>query len=435
MTPRPLESIGMQSIHQQIMLGRHTVSRRSFLRSVSAASIAAGTLGFRDVLSVQADELRRQGRSMILLWMAGGPSQFETFDPKPGHANGGPTTVIDTAVPGIQIASGWDSTAGVMDEIALIRSMTNREGNHQRATYQMHTGYIPSGSVKHPSFASAVTKELADPSADLPSFVSIGPTVGSGFLGVDYDPFVVNNPGQSPQNLTSPAAEPRYRRRLGLLNDLEQEFADKGAETVVRNHRQIYGKASDLVLSPRTEVFDFSDESPALVDSYGDSQFGRGCLLARRLIETGVTFVEVRSNGWDTHQDNFERTSELAAQTDPAVGTLIRDLRDRGLLDSTLVVWMGEFGRTAQINPRTGRDHNPRVFSAALAGSGVRGGQVIGNSTADGSAVADRPVAPGDLLASFCHSLGVDPRIENISPLGRPMRIVDEGEVVNELFG
>ena len=421
--------------HESVAVHRSAVTRRSFLHCVSAGAIAAGTLNFRDLMSLQAEELRRQGRSMILLWMQGGPSQFETFDPKPGTDNGGPTEAISTAVPGIQVAAGWEKTAAQMQELALIRSMTNREGNHQRATYQLHTGYIPSGSVKHPSFASSVAKELATGGCELPSFVSIGPTIGAGFLGVDYEPFVVNNPGELPQNVATPVAERRYTRRLGLLDRLEGEFGRRGAEPVVTAHRQLYGKASQLVLSPETRAFDFRDEPTSLTSQYGSSQFGRGCLLARRLIEKGVTFVEVRSNGWDTHQNNFDRTRQLASQVDPAFGTLIADLKDRGLLERTVVAWMGEFGRTPRINPNTGRDHYPRVFNVALAGGGIRGGQTIGASTRDGSGVAQRPVSVGDLFTSICAALHVDPAHENISPLGRPMKIVDSGETIPELFG
>lgn len=422
------------SLHEHVTVQRGGLSRRSFLHGVSAAAAATGTLGFRDLMSLQAAELRRQGRAMILLWMAGGPSQFETFDPKPGHENGGPTEAIDTSVPGIRIAGGWEQTARIMDDLAVIRSMTNREGQHQRASYQMHTGYVPSGSVKHPSFASCVAKEIGNPDVDLPSFVSVGPTTGAGFLGVDYEPFVVSAPGQMPQNVGTTVVESRYERRLGLLDQLEDEFATRGAETVVENHRLLYGKAAEMVLSPQTEAFDFAGEPAELVARYGDSQFGRGCLLARRLVEAGVTFVEVRSNGWDTHDDNFNRVGALAAQIDPAMATLISDLKDRGLLDSTTVVWMGEFGRTPRVNPRTGRDHYPRAFNAALAGGGIRGGQVIGASTADGSEVEERPVTVPDLFSSLCRALDVDPTIENISPLGRPLKIVDGGEVVQELF-
>jgi hypothetical protein len=422
--------------YEQVHLTRRGVSRRGFLHTVSAGAIAAGTLNLRDLMSLQAAELARQGRSMILLWMAGGPSQFETFDPKPGTDNGGPTQAIDTAVSGIQIAEGWEKTATVMNDIALIRSMTNKEGSHPRATYQLHTGYLPSGSVKHPSLGSCLAKELADPEFDLPSVVSIGgPTQGAGFLGVDFDPFLVDRPGELPQNVASAVNTARYERRLGLLGKLEEDFGARGGETVVENHRQLYGKAARMVLSPRVKAFEFDSEPQALQERYGDNPFGRGCLLARRLVEAGVTFVEVRSNGWDTHQENFERSRNLASQVDPALATLVDDLKSRGLLEKTLVVWTGEFGRTPRVNPRSGRDHYPRVFSAALSGCGVRGGQVIGSSSPDGTAVEERPVGVADLFCSICEALRVDPRIENLSPLGRPMKIVDGGQTVRELFG
>ena len=420
--------------HQHVNTHRQGFSRRSFLHSVSAGTIAAGTLSFRDLMSLQAAELRKQGRSMILLWMQGGPSQMETFDPKPGHENGGPTKAIDTAVPGIHIANGWEQTAKVMQEIALIRSMTNREGNHQRATYQMHTGYVPSGSVKHPSLGANIASQLANPDFDLPAVVSVGPTVGAGFLGVDYEPFVVGNPGQLPANVARPVPEKRYNRRLRLLGRLEEDFADRGGKVVVDNHRRLYGKASNMVLSSQVKAFDINNESQDLRDRYGNTNFGRGCLLARRLVEAGTTFVEVRSGGWDTHQDNFDRVSTLAGQVDPAMATLIADLKERGQLERTLVVWMGEFGRSPRVNPRTGRDHYPRVFNMAMAGGGVKGGQVIGSSTGNGTAVKDGRVTVADLFCSICRSLNVDPRTENISPLGRPMKIVDGGKVVEQLF-
>ena len=411
------------------------LSRRRVLEAVPATALAAGTIGIADVVRVDAEEIKRQGRSMILLWMAGGQSQFETFDPKPGTSNGGPTKAISTAVPGVQLAENWNRTAAVLDRFSLIRSMTNKEGNHQRASYQLHTGYVPSGSVKHPSLSASIAEQLADPKFELPPVVSVGRTTGSGFLGVDYEPFTVRTPGQLPQNVAVPVSNTRYRRRLGLLGRLEGEFAGRGGQAVVANHRKLYKKSSRMVLSQNVTAFDIADESESLKQKYGDTSFGRGCLLARRLVESGVTFVEIVSRGWDTHLDIFDRIAALAEQVDPAVATLVEDLEDRGLLEKTLVVWMGEFGRTPKVNARGGRDHYPRVFSAAVAGGGVLGGQVIGSSTANGSAVADRPVSVPDLFCSVCHSLKVDPRKEHLSPLGRPMKVVDGGEVVQELFG
>jgi len=390
-------------------------------------------------MSLQAAELRKQGKSMILLWMGGGPSQFETFDPKPNHANGGETKAISTSVSGIQIAQGWEKTAAVMNDLAIIRSMTNKEGSHPRATYQMHTGYIPSGSVKHPSLAASIAKEISDPEFDLPAVVSVGQTQGAGFLGVQYEPFMVQDPSRMPQNVATGVPTNRYSRRLGLLDRLEDEFADRGGDVVVKNHRDLYGKTSKMVLSSELKAFDISDEPTSMKEMYGDSNFGRGCLLARRLVEAGTTFVEVSSRGqggnWDTHDNLYERVGNLTSSIDPATAGLITDLKDRGLLENTLVVWMGEFGRTPRINPRGGRDHYPRVFNAAMAGCGIKGGQVIGSSTADGTAVADDPVTANDLFCTICKSLDVDPRHENMSPLGRPMKIVDGGAPVEKLFG
>ena len=332
------------------------LSRRGFLRGVSAAGIGAagiGSLGLRELVALRAEDLQKKGMSVIVLWMQGGPSQFETFDPKPGHDSGGPTEAIKTSVEGIHVAQHWPLVAEQMKDIALIRSMTNREGNHQRATYQLHTGYAPTGSVKHPSFGSLVSKEIGDADNELPQFVAIGSSRGlsgisAGFLGVGYDPFSVSSPERPPDN-TKLAVEPgRLGRAIGA-----------GAADRVREHRALYAKAKRLATSKSLEAFNISRESEKTRELYGDDSFGKGCLLARRLVEAGVTYIEVRSNGWDTHNDNFERIKTLAGGVDRGYAALIADLRDRGMLDRTMVLWMGEFGRTPRVNGRTGRDHYP----------------------------------------------------------------------------
>jgi uncharacterized protein (DUF1501 family) len=414
------------------------VSRRAFLRNVSAAA-GLGLLGWKDAIALHADELRRRDMSCILLFMRGGPSQFETFDPKPGVANGGPTKAISTAVSGIQIAENWENVARNMADIALIRSMTNREGQHDRAIYQMHTGYAPVGGVRFPTLGSLVASEIAPRDFDLPHFVTVGnrfSTIGSGFLPMTFAPYVVSDPNQMPSNVALPGGvtNNRFDRRLNLMQDLERDFAAAGGENLVREHRAVYECAAQMVRSPRLRAFDLSEEPNAVRNRYGRTTFGQGCLLARRLVEAGVTFVEVESNNWDTHQDNFTRTKSLSQQVDPGFAALIEDLRERGRLERTLVIWMGEFGRTPRINGNTGRDHYPRAFSLALAGAGVRGGRVIGATNANGTDVANRPVRVADLFCTFCHALGVNARKENITPLGRPIRIVDGGEVVQELF-
>jgi hypothetical protein len=419
--------------------GDGVLSRRTFLRSLAAGAVGLGALGWKDGLTLHADELRKRGMACILLFMRGGPSQFETFDPKPGHANGGPTKAIPTAVSGIEIAENWPHVAQAMKDIAIIRSMTNREGEHQRATYQLHTGYIPAGGVKHPSMGAIVANELGPKEFDLPHFVSIGnrlATVGSGFLGMRVAPFVVANPTQMPNNATLPQGvnTGRFNRRLGLLDDLEEEFAAAGGGPRVEDHKALYASASQLVLSPRLKAFDVGLEKDGIRDRYGRTPFGQGCLLARRLVEQGVTFVEVDAPGWDTHQNNFERVKTLSEAVDPAFAALVGDLKERGLLERTLVLWMGEFGRTPRVNPNTGRDHFPRAFNVALAGGGVRGGQVLGATSADGTDVKSGPVTVGDLFTSVYTALKINSRKENMSGIGRPIKLIDNGQVIKELL-
>lgn len=387
-----------------------------------------------------ADELRKRGMACIVLYMRGAPSQFETFDPKPGTETGGPTTAIETAASGIRIAEGWEKVAAQMNDIAIIRSLTNgKEGNHDRAVYQLHTGYQQSATVRHPSLGAIAAAELGSEAFDLPHFVNIGHragVVGSGFLGMSFEPFRLIDPTKLPNNVELPAGidADRFSRRNELLVGLEEDFAEAGGRAPVRDHQALYGKVKRMVLSPRLKAFDLTQEKDSVRDRYGRNEFGQGCLLARRLVEQGVTLVEVESPGWDTHDDNFKRVKTLAGSVDPGFAALVADLKERGLLEKTLVVWMGEFGRTPRINAKAGRDHHPLSFNVALAGGGVRGGRVVGATNRDGSLVENRPVTVPDLFCTFCQSLGIDPRKERISPLGRPLKIVEGGSSVTELF-
>jgi hypothetical protein len=426
---------------QVAMNGAGVIDRRHFLQTLSlgAAGVAASAaipLSFPDWMALHADDLRKRRMACILLWMGGGPSQLETFDPKPGTDHGGETKAIATAIPTISIAEGWDQTAKVMKDIALVRSMTNKEGNHQRATYQLHTGYLPSATVKHPHLGCSMVNDLGESKFDLPHIVSIGgSTIGAGFLGAGIEPFVVQNATQPPENTQPRVGPDRFRRRLALLERIEGAgFERTGGGDRVRDHKALYRQTSRMILSPHMRAFDLAEEPAPLRDAYGRTPFGQGCLLARRLVQAGITFVEVRSNGWDTHQQNHDKVGKLANQVDPGFATLITDLKRRGMLDQTLVVWVGEFGRTPKINGNAGRDHFPKVFNVALAGGGIKGGQVIGSSSPDGSDVKDHPVTVPDLLASFCHSLKVDPAKEMMSPIGRPIKIVDGGKHVQHLF-
>jgi hypothetical protein len=412
------------------------LSRRGFLRWTSAGIAGFGGLNWLDCLSLHADELRKAHKSCIVLWMAGGPSQFETFDPKPGAETQGPTRAIATATPGIALAEHWHKTAGLTSDLTIIRSMTSKEGNHGRATYLLHTGYSPSGGIVHPGFGSIVASEIGPDDFDLPHFVSIqGQSAGPSFLGVQYAPFVVTDPNRPPDNLETPVAGDRLQRRLGLLEELEAPFARNGAAAQVRDHQELYRQTTQMVLSPRVKAFDLDREPEKIRDAYGRSPFGQGCLMARRLVEAGVTFVEVQSSGWDTHGNELSTLKKLIPPVDQGMAALLTDLKARGLLDNTIVIWMGEFGRMPRINLTAGRDHFPAAFNLALAGCGVKGGQVIGATDKLGTAVIERPVTVPDLFCTFCKALGINPRRENQSNVGRPIRIVEGGQAVQEVFG
>jgi hypothetical protein len=418
---------------------QRVVRRREFLKTIAAAGVAGGTLGWRDLMAVEANQLRRQGKACILLWMQGGPSHFETFSPKPEHANGGGTKAIATSVSGIAISHHLPLLAAKMHDLAIVRSMTSKEGAHPRATYLMHTGYLPTASVKYPTLGSFVAERLGDAALELPSFVRIGNqrqggSNGSGVLGVDFEPFVMPSADVSPRHTTPTTDTARYTRRLNLLDALEAASQAGSSDPEVADHQKLYRKAAKMILSPRMSAFDLHQEPQSIRDAYGQGTFAAGCLMARRLIESGVTFVEVELNGWDTHSDNFNQSKQLCGQVDRPFAALIEDLKQRGMYENTLVVWMGEFGRTPRINPRGGRDHYPKAYNVVLGGCGIQGGQVIGKTDAGGAEVTDRPVTVPDLFQTFCKALSIDPNHENFAGNGRPLKIVDKGAPVNELF-
>jgi len=427
---------------QCLKADRHgVIGRRDFLKGISTTAIvgglAGGLLHWTDLVTAQAADLRRRGMACILLWMQGGPSQFETFSPKPGHPNGGETKAIPTAVSGIEIAEGFPELARQMKDVSIIRSVNSREGAHPRAQLLMHTGYLPMATIKYPTLGSLVCHEIEGAAGELPSFVRVGGgrNGGSaGFLGVEYDAFDIANPNAPPTNTTLPTDVARYHDRLNLLGQLEAAAGDGKTSPEAAEHKKLYERAEKMILSPDMKAFDLGKESKETRSNYGDSNFAAGCLLARRLVEAGVTFVEVVLDGWDTHQDNFGRTARLAGTVDKPTAALIADLRDRGLLDTTLVIWMGEFGRTPNINANSGRDHFPRAFNVALAGGGIRGGRVIGQTDAGGTEIKDRPVTVSDLFQTFCKGLGIKAEHENMSPIGRPIKVVDGGKPVVELF-
>ncbi len=407
-------------------------NRRQFLQQ-STLSVTAISAWQANIIS-QAATMQSNATSCILLWMGGGPSQLDTWDPKPGSEQAGEAEATQTALPGVQISDRLPETARTMKEICLLRGMHGPEGSHPRASYWAQTGYLPSASIKHPTIGSHVSHHIGNPDADLPSFVRVGPgrnLTGAGLLGVDHDPFRITNPNQKPANTEIPTTRPRFSRRMSLLDQLEQDSSRTGAEYWTRANRKVYGKAARMITSPLMEAFDLEKENASSRETYGEGSFAAGCLMARRLIEAGVTFVEVSSNNWDTHFDNYQRTSDLCNEVDRPYARLLTDLKERGLLETTLVIWMGEFGRTPRINGRGGRDHFPRAYSVALAGCGVKSGQAIGRTNATGEEIVDGKHSVPDLLTTIYDKLGIDAFHENMSSVGRPIRVVENGSLID----
>jgi hypothetical protein len=425
---------------------RYQSTRRRFLQLSAAGLTVAGASSpwFERLAHASAAGKKR---SCILLWMAGGPSQLDTFDPKPESRNTGSTKAIPTAISGVQFAEYLPELAKEAKRLAVIRTMTAKEGDHTRATYLGHTGQLPVGPLKYPTMGSFLSKQLGDESSELPAFVSIAPTrsispdaYGPGFLGSRYAPLVVGdmtgfgqqNVQLTVENLKAPGdvSAERFAKRLALLDAIGGDFARNEA-TPVKSHRVAYERAVRLMNSEAVKAFDLESEKSEVRDRYGRNYFGQGCLLARRLVEAGVSFVEVSLGGlegapagWDTHTDIFNQIKVLNAALDKGFATLLRDLASRGLLETTTIVWMGEFGRTPRIS-NGGRDHFPTAFSTVLAGAGIKTEQVVGRTKTDGSDVAERPVQIMDFLATVCKAVGVDPGTQNMSDGERPIRLVD----------
>ena len=412
------------------------MNRRGFLQVGTGGLLSLLLAQWLDPRAAAAQTAPAKAKACILLWMNGGPSHIDTWDPKTGPT-GGKFKSIQTRVPGIEICEHLPQLAERADKLAIVRSMTSKEGNHQRAQYLMHTGYTPNPTITHPSLGSWVSEELGDPKSDLPSFVSIsGPSIGAGFLGVQNGPLIVQNPSQSIQNIAYPrnVNADRFQQRRNALSILESQFEAETRDIKVKGRRNVYDKAVRMMHSPRLKAFDITQEPAAVTAAYGNTDFGRGCLMARRLVETGVRFVEVVLDRWDTHQDNFGRSQKQMETFDPAFATLLKDLEERKLLDSTLVIWMGEFGRTPRINGNDGRDHYPQAWSAVLAGGGVRGGQVYGQTDAEGAKVVEKPVTVPNFFATVSTLLGMNPNKSVMTPVGRPIAITEQGQPIRELM-
>jgi len=427
-----------------------STSRRSFLQLSAAGVCANSACGWLDAVAAEVGHNRGKYKSCIVLFMDGGPSHKDTFDLKPGTQDAGPLLPIATSVPGIQISELFPHFARQMHHAAIVRSMSTPENDHLRARYHLHTGYRQRvGGLVYPALGALAAHETSRPDTTLPPYVLAmdggGRTYGtaSGFLGPEYQPLAVAHAARGLENAAPSTAAPEFNAQFDLLVSLERDFQARHNSAAVRAHATTVERAVRLMRTEQLKAFDLSAEPPRSREAYGSSRFGEGCLLARRLVEAGVPYIEVNSGGWDQHgriyTDMQRGIRPLAAQVDAAMSALVADLNSRGLLESTLVVWMGEFGRTPKLNKGVGRDHYSKAWSTVLIGGGIRGGQTIGRTDTEGATVDERPVTVVDFMATVCKILGIDYTKQLPSPGNRPIPIVDVQSqkplLITELIG
>jgi len=414
------------------------MNRRHFLSHMAGAAALAGpATAFTNTILANAADMTKRHKSAILLWMGGGPSTMDIWDLKPGAPTGGEFKQISTTADGIAISEHMPLMAKQMHHMAIVRSMSTREADHMRGRYYMHTGYVPNPNVEHPGYGSVIAHELAGrvPDLEIPPFVSVGGgSVGPGFLGMTWAPFTVDSNGNI-RNLDMGVDPARLAQRLEMLGTVEKKFISDKRGGAAFDHMKVVERTVRLMTSPQMEAFKVSKEPAEVLERYGSTGFGRGCLLARRLVEAGVPFVEVDLGGWDNHAGIFPtlRNTKLP-ELDKAMSGLVSDLADRGLLEDTAIIWMGEFSRTPNINGGGGRDHWARSWSVVVGGAGFKRGVVVGETSDDGKEVVTEPYTSQDIMASVLKSLGIGLETTFTAKNGRPMKIANSGKVIKELF-
>ena len=430
------------------LLASDPLSRRHFINQaartflgVSAATLAGGNRALA-VPGENTSKLKQvpTARNVIYLYMNGGMSHMDTFDPKPKQADlMGLTETIDTNVDGMQFSNNLPLLARQADKMAVLRSMASTQGAHEQGNYYMHTSYTLRSSIRHPSMGAWLQKFQDRGNPSLPGTVMIGNESrhpGAGFFESRFSPLMISDPAGGISNVRmSPwFTEDRFNDRLDVARKLDRQFAETYDLKNVRAYNDMYTDAVKMMKSEELKAFDIDAEPAALREKYGTDRFGQGCLLARRLVEHGVRFVEVSFGSWDTHNANFTRVPDLCEELDAAMSTLLQDLEVRGLLNDTLVVLATEFGRTPDINQNDGRDHHPAGFSCVMAGGGIKGGQVHGGTDERGDKAVDSVVTIPDLNATIGYALGLP--LDNViySPSKRPFTVADKGKPLDHLF-
>jgi hypothetical protein len=413
----------------------HVVDRRGFLGTLGVS--AAGFAGMTALNVLQtpalAAELKKQQKRCILLWLAGGSSQLETWDPKPGAATGGPFRAIPTAVPGTHVSELMPKMAARIKDTCIIRSLNTKDGDHGRGAQLMMRGRRDEPNLRYPDLGAVLARELGRADSQVPDYVSFysstegryTPLGSAGFLGSRYAPMELTK-GNTPENITLPAgmSDLDHRERADLRDLLSKQFARGRESSTLGSHNEAYHRVRGLMASEK--LFDISREPEKVRERYGPTQFGEQALIARRLAEAGVPFVRVARAWWDSHGQNFETHQELVPELDHVMATLLDDLRERGLLENTLVITLAEFGRTPSINQSLGRDHFATAWSATLSGCGAKGGAVWGKTDAKGERVVDGQIGAAELFATIYAALGINPQ-KNYYVGSRPVPLTDPG--------
>ncbi|HEX5051608.1 MAG TPA: DUF1501 domain-containing protein [Planctomycetota bacterium] len=382
---------------------------------------------------------RASAKSVIYLFLRGGMSHIDTLDPKPGKTTQGPVDALPTRADGVRLGQYLPKLADHMDKVCIVSSMSSKQGAHPQAQYLMRTSYELRGTIQHPSLGAWFQRLAGRRNPNLPGHVLIGGGAempSAGYFPPDFQALPIGSAEDGLQNSSLPRGvdQDRFQRRMQRLEKLDAAFAEKHSQRGVAAYSKAYADAVRLMRSSDLQAFDIDLESKAMQQAYGETQFGQGCLLARRLVEHGVRYVEVMSDGWDTHADNFDRLGDLTPSIDQGLSALLADLDARGLLRETLVVLATEFGRTPDIDQDQGRNHYPKAFSCLLAGGGVRGGQRYGSTDDEGREVTSDPVSIQDFNATIAHATGIPLDYVVTSPSGRPFKVADKGTPITSIF-
>ncbi|MEZ6138873.1 MAG: DUF1501 domain-containing protein [Pirellulaceae bacterium] len=421
-------------------------TRRSFMARAAQSMLGVSCAGmmsgrYLHPLAQAAETTQAQGKakSVIFLYMSGAMSHLDTFDPKPGAKSQGETQPGKTRIPGVAISDKMPKLSYLMNGISLIRSMTTETGAHEQGNYLMHTSYKPLNSIRHPSLGAWSGHILPKLNPSLPGNVLIGSAAGhpgAGFLPASIAPVPISNAASGLENTQSPSylGDDQFRRRMSLANQFDSKFKSGYDSQLIQAYDETYREAVRLMASSELKVFDIKEEKQEVRDFYGNNRLGQACLLARRLVEKGVRFVEIEHGGWDHHTNIFSSCPRMATELDDALGALLRDLATKGMLGEVLVVLGTEFGRTPTINENAGRDHHPGAFSALMCGAGIKGGQVYGKSDDEGHSVEEDAVYPEDFNATIAAAMGLPLSEEFYAPNGRPFRICNNGTPIQSLL-